>query len=232
MGSKKLQVWLPLLFAIVMTVGMWLGYQLRENTSGAIGFMNNSKSNSLQEILNLVQNKYVDTVSVDSLKETAIEEMLTHLDPHSVYIPAKELDGVNEEMQGNFMGIGVEFQIFSDTVNIVNVIEGGPSFKAGVEVGDKIIKVNDTTIIAGKKILPDDVKRYLRGPGGSTVKVTMLRNGEQKNIAIERGIIPLPSVDAAYMMDTTTGFIHINKFSETTYPEFMAAMEKLQKEHM
>lgn len=232
MGSKKLQVWLPLLFAIVMTAGMWLGYQLRENTSGAIGFMNNSKSNSLQEILNLVQNKYVDTVSVDSLKETAIEEMLTHLDPHSIYIPAKELGGVNEEMQGNFMGIGVEFQIFSDTVNIVNVIEDGPSFKAGVQVGDKILKVNDTTIIAGKKIVPDDVKKYLRGPGGSTVKVTMLRNTEQKNITIERGIIPLPSVDAFYMIDTATGFIHINKFSETTYPEFMAAMEKLQKAHM
>jgi len=232
MGSKKLQVWLPLLFAGVMVVGMWLGYQLRENTGGGIGFLTNSKSNSLQEILNLVQNKYVDTVSVDSLKETAIEEMLTHLDPHSIYIPASELQEVNEDMQGNFMGIGVEFQIFSDTVNVVNVIKDGPSFTAGVEIGDKIIKVNDTITIAGKKIKPDDVKKYLRGPGGSSVKITVLRNGALKTLAIERGIIPLLSVDVAYMIDSTTGFIHINKFSETTYPEFMGAMEKLQQNHL
>ncbi len=223
---------MPLLFAVVMTVGMWLGYQLRENTTGAVGFMTNTKSNSLQEILNLVQNKYVDTVSIDSLKETAITEMLTHLDPHSVYIPASELEGVNEDMQGNFMGIGVEFQIFSDTVNIVNVIEDGPSYKAGVQVGDKLILVNDTAKLTGKKIGPDDVKKHLRGPGGSEVKITVLRGGQLKTINIKRGIIPLPSVDVAYMIDTATGFIHINKFSETTYPEFMAAIEKLQGKGM
>ena len=232
MGSKKLQVWLPLLLAVIMTVGMWLGYQLRENTSGASGFSTNTRSNSLQEILNLVQNKYVDTVSIDSLKETAINEMLAHLDPHSVYIPARELQEVNEDMQGNFMGIGVEFQIFNDTVNIVNVIEDGPSFKAGVQVGDKIIKVNDTSLIAGIKIKADEVKKYLRGEGGSKVNITVLRNSKLERITIERGIIPLPSVDVMYMIDSTTGFIHINKFSETTYPEFMAAMEKLQKQHL
>ncbi len=232
MGSKKLQVWLPLLFAVVMTVGMWLGYQLRENTSGAVGFMTNSKSNSLQEILNLVQNKYVDTVNIDSLKESTISDMLTHLDPHTIYIPATELQDVNEEMHGNFMGIGVEFQIFSDTVNIMNVIADGPSYKAGVEVGDKMIKVNDSIAMTGKKILPDEVKKYLRGPNKSQVKVTILRNGQLKNINIERGIIPLPSVDVAYMLDSTTGFIHINKFSETTYVEFMTAMEKLHKTGM
>ena len=223
---------MPLLFAVIMTIGMWLGYQLRENTTGAVGFMTNNKSNSLQEILNLIQNKYVDTVSIDSLKETAITQMLTHLDPHSIYIPPTELQGVNEDMQGNFMGIGVEFQIFSDTVNIVNVIADGPSFKAGVQVGDKLIKVNDTDKIAGIKIKPDDVKKYLRGPGGSDVKITVLRNNELKTLSIKRGIIPLPSVDVSYMIDSVTGFIHINKFSETTYPEFMAAMEKLQKTNM
>ncbi|NNV55788.1 S41 family peptidase [Limnovirga soli] len=228
MVNKKLQVWLPLLFAVVLAIGMALGYQLKEDTSGGEGFMSNTRNNSLQEVLTLIENRYVDSVSVDSLKETAINTMLAHLDPHSIYIPPVEIQEVNEDMQGNFMGIGVEFQIFDDTVNIVNVIPDGPSFKAGVQVGDKLIKVNDTASVAGKHIMPDDIKKLLRGPGGSNVSVTVLRNNKQQRIKIDRGIIPLPSVDAAYMMDSVTGFIHINKFSETTYPEFMAAMEKLQ----
>lgn len=229
MDNKKLQVWLPLMFAVVMTIGMWAGYKLREDTAGSAGFISNSKSNSIQEILNLIQNKYVDTVSLDSLKETAITEMLSHLDPHSVYIPASELQEVNEDMQGNFEGIGVEFQIFNDTVNIVNVIENGPSFKAGVQIGDKILFVRDTSKVAGVNIKGDDIKKLLRGPGGTKVNITVLRNNNEKKVlTIERGLIPLPSVDADYMIDSVTGFIHINKFSETTYKEFMAAMEKLQ----
>jgi len=233
MGSKKLQVWLPLLFAIVMTIGMWLGYKLRADTSSAaVGFVANTRNNSIQEILNLIQNKYVDNVSLDTLKEDAINEMLTHLDPHSVYIPVRELQGVNEDMQGNFMGIGVEFQLYDDTVNIVNVIADGPSYKAGVQIGDKIIKVNDTVLIAGKKIKPDDIKKLLRGPGGSDVNITVLRDRQLQRITIERGLIPLPSVDVAYIIAPGTGFIHINKFSETTYKEFMAAMERLQQQGM
>lgn len=232
MVNKKLQVWLPLMFAAVMTVGMWAGYKLREDTAGSVGFVSNSRSNALQEILNLIEDKYVDTVSVDTLKETAINEMLSHLDPHSVYIPARELQEVNEDMQGNFQGIGVEFQIFNDTVNIVNVIADGPSFKAGVEVGDKILWVNDTLKVAGTKIKPDEIKKLLRGPGGTNVKMTVLRGTDKKTVTIERGLIPLPSVDATYMVNPLTGFIHINKFSETTYKEFMAAMEKLQQKGM
>src|ERR671939_603160 len=157
MGSKKLQVWLPLLFAIVMTLGMWIGYKLRADTSTTtVGFMANTRSNTVQEILNLIQNKYVDNITTDSIKEDAITAMLSHLDPHSIYIPARELQEVNEDMQGNFTGIGVEFQIYNDTVNIVNVIVDGPSYKAGVQIGDKLIKVSDSINIAGKKIQPDD----------------------------------------------------------------------------
>lgn len=233
MGSKKLQVWLPLLFAIVMTLGMWIGYKLRADTSTTtVGFMGNTRSNTVQEILNLIQNKYVDNISTDSIKEDAITAMLSHLDPHSIYIPARELQEVNEGMQGNFTGIGVEFQIYNDTVNIVNVIADGPSYKAGVQIGDKLIKVSDTVSIAGKKIQPDDVKKLLRGANGSNVNVTVLRNGLPERLTIKRGMIPLPSVDAAYMITPATGFIHINKFSETTYKEFMSAMERLQKEGM
>jgi len=233
MGSKKLQIWLPLLFAIVMTLGMFVGYKLRADTSTqTAGFMQNTRSNTVQEILNLIQNKYVDNISVDSIKEDAINAMLSHLDPHSIYIPPRELQEVNEDMQGNFTGIGVEFQMYDDTVNIVNVIADGPSYKAGVEVGDKIIKVNDTTAIAGKKLDPDDVKKLLRGANGTNVNITVLRDDKLERITIKRGMIPLPSVDASYMVAPSTAFIHINKFSETTYKEFMAAMEKLQKQGM
>jgi carboxyl-terminal processing protease len=221
---------LPFLFAIVLAVGMALGYKLREDTgSSNTGFIRNARSTAIQEIVNLIQNKYVDTVNIDTLKESAINEMLTHLDPHSIYIPPRELQEVNEDLQGNFQGIGVEFQLFNDTVNIVNVIADGPSFKAGVQVGDKIIKINDTVKVAGVKIKPADIKKLLRGEGGSKVSITVLRDNQLKKLSIERGTIPLPSVDAAYIIAPGKGFIHINKFSETTYEEFMKALEDLQK---
>ena len=232
MVNKKLQVWLPLLFSIVMIIGMWVGYKLREDTGGVSGFLKNTRSNSIQEIIGLIENKYVDTVAIDSLKEEAINKMLSHLDPHSLYIPPVELQDVTEDLQGNFQGIGVEFQIFGDTVNIVSVIADGPSFKAGAQVGDKIIKVNDTTNVAGIKIKPADIKKLLRGPGGSKVKLTVLRANKPVNLEITRGTIPVPSVDVAYIMEPGKGFIHINKFSETTYEEFMAALEGLQKQNL
>src|SRR3954471_5880433 len=139
MGSKKFQVWLPLLFSIVMTAGMVIGYQMRERTAVANSFFqNNTNTGVLPEILSLIRNKYVDKIATDSLKTDAINDMLAHLDPHSVYIPPSELASVNEELQGNFQGIGIEFQLFNDTLNVINVIQGGPAEKAGMQVGDKM----------------------------------------------------------------------------------------------
>ncbi|MBN9297147.1 MAG: S41 family peptidase [Filimonas sp.] len=228
MGSKKLQVWLPVLFAMVMTVGMFIGYKVKENTSGGV-FFRNTQRTSMQEVLDLIKSKYVDDISSDSMKNVVINNVLANLDPHSVYIPAKEVAGVNEQLMGNFQGIGVEFQMFNDTVNVLNVIENGPSFKAGLQVGDKIINVNDSVTLAGKKLKPDDIRKYLRGPGGTSVKVAVLRGSQMQNFTITRGTIPVPSVDVAYMLTPTTGFIRINKFAETTYEEFMFNLEKLQK---
>ncbi len=231
MGSKKLQVWLPLLFAIVMVAGMSVGYKLRQNTAGASTFfLNNNNTSALQEIIKLIQQKYVDNVGTDSLKDDAINDMLAHLDPHSVYIPPQDLQSVNEDLQGNFEGIGVEFQIFNDTINVVNVLQGGPSDKAGVEAGDKMIKINDTTAMTGKSITPQEVRRLLHGEGGSTVKITMLRDGKLVTIGIIRGTIVVPSVDVSYMIAPQTGFIRINKFGENTYDEFIEALLKLQKQ--
>jgi carboxyl-terminal processing protease len=232
MVSKKIQVWLPLLFAIVMALGMIIGYQLRAKTTGGDSFLHTVNTSPLQEAIGLIKNKYVDKVDMDSLDGPAINGLLEHLDPHSIFIPADELQGINDDLRGNFQGIGVEFQIIRDTVNVMNVIPDGPSFKAGVQIGDKIIAVNDSINLTGKTVTSDVVRDRLRGKGGSKVQVSVLRGTHIQKIKITRGIIPLYSLDAAYMLDSTTGYIKLNKFAETTYQEFMAAMEKLQKQNM
>jgi carboxyl-terminal processing protease len=228
---KKIQVWLPLLFAIVMIAGMQIGFKLRENVPASHKFFQPNKGSSLQEVMYLVRSNYVDPVDTDSLTEDAVQAMLTHLDPHSVFIPAVHLSAINEDLQGNFEGIGVEFHIISDTVNVVNVLPEGPSDKAGLKVGDKFLRVNDSAV-AGTAINAERIKKLLRGEGGSKVRVLLVRGKEQKAITITRGTIPLYSIDAAYMMNAETGFIHLNKFSGTSYEEFMQALERLQKQGM
>ncbi|MET0244309.1 MAG: S41 family peptidase [Flavitalea sp.] len=225
---KKLQVWLPLLFAIVMIVGMQIGYKLRENIPVSQGFFSGTKRSSLQEVVDLVDRRYVDPIDTDTLTDDAVQAMLTHLDPHSIFIPARNLAEVNEDLQGNFEGIGVEFLIIEDTVNVTNVSIGGPSEKAGLKVGDKFIKVSDS-VVAGVKINSDKIKKLLRGERGSEVKVSILRGGKPVTASITRGTIPLYSVDAAYMLDPTTGLIHVGRFAGTTYKEFMYSLEQLQK---
>jgi len=231
MGSKKLQIWLPLLFSIIMVLGMIIGYQIKGNTKSS-PFFGSSKSSALQEVLDLVNAKYVDSLPTDSINGVVIDELLSKLDPHSVYIPASSFTEVNDELMGNFQGIGVEFQIFNDTVNVVHVIKDGPSDKAGIMVGDAFIKANDSIMLTYKKIKSDDIRKQLRGSIGSSVKITLLRNGSLKNITIKRGNIPVPSIDAAYIIAPQTGYIRINKFADRTYEAFMQHLEMLQKQGM
>jgi carboxyl-terminal processing protease len=231
MNNKKLQVWFPLFFSVSMVMGMFLGYQLRDKMPFGGTIIRASSGTQMQEVISLIRNRYVDQVNTDSLSELAIEEVLTHLDPHSIYIPASKLTEVNEDLAGKFEGIGVEFNIFEDTVHILNVLEGGPSDKAGLHVGDRIIRVEQQTV-AGNGITSDKIRGLLRGQGGSKVNITVKRDTSSLPFTITRGFIPLFSLDAAYMMDTTTGYIRLNKFSESTYEEFMAALEGLNKEGM
>jgi carboxyl-terminal processing protease len=228
---KKLQVWVPLLFSLVLIAGMWVGSGLREKLPSNRGIFEKNNPSSLQEVVDHIKLNYVDKVDTDTLADDAIQAMLMKLDPHSVYIPAMHLAEVNEDLKGNFEGIGVEFTIISDTVHITNVLAGGPSDKAGLKVGDKFLKVEDTAV-TGKVINSDKIKSFLRGPGASKVRVTVLRDKETINTEITRGTIPLYSVDAKYMIDSQTGYIHLNKFSGTTYKEFMRAMEDLQAKGM
>lgn len=230
MGNKKLQVWLPLMFSIVLILGMVLGYRMKSG-GGKNSLFSSNRRSTLQEALDLIRLRYVDSVQLDSLEGRAIEEMMTELDPHSVYLHPADLKAANEDLAGNFQGIGVEFNLFNDTVNVVNVIPGGPSEKAGLITGDRIIRVNDSTL-TGKRLNTDEVKNLIRGPGGSKAKLQILRDGKQLAITVIRGTIPVSSLDASYMIDKTTGYIRLNKFTENSYEEFMRAMETLKKQGM
>ncbi len=229
MNNKKLQVWFPLLFAVAMIIGMYFGYKLRDYMPLSKNVFRTGNRGQLQEVIDLIRTRYVDAVSLDTLNDNAIQEMLSHLDPHSVFIPARQLQDVNEDLAGRFEGIGVEFNIFIDTVHVLNVLKDGPSDKAGLRVGDRIIAVGDS-VVAGKNITSDRIRKLLRGPRGSQVSVTVLRGNSPKEFIIRRGFIPLYSLDAAYVIAAQTGYIKLSKFSETTYEEFMEALEKLQKQ--
>ena len=229
MGNKKLQVWLPLIFSLVMIAGMFFGFNLHKQSAGNKGFFAANKRSSLEEAMDLIKLRYVDSVHLDTLEEGAIQQVMNGLDPHSVYIPASELKEVNEDIEGNFQGIGVEFNIFYDTVHVLYVMPGGPSDKAGLKVADRILKVNNQPIF-GKTVTSDEVKNLIRGPANTTIDLAILRNNQPMHVSVTRGTIPVPSLDAEYMIDKTTGYIKLNKFSENTYNEFMQAMADLKKQ--
>ena len=231
MGSKKLQVLLPVLFAIVMIVGMLIGFQLKEKTMSS-QFFNSSSRSSLQELTDLIKNRYVDKVAEDSINGLVANEILKHLDPHSVFIPPADLSAANEDIMGNFQGIGIEFRQMNDTVNVMNIMSGGPAEKVGLMTGDQLIFVNDTVNISGKKLDGNAIRKIFRGPADSKVKVKFLRAGKMQEVTITRGNIPISSVDAAYMIAPKVGFIRLNKFAERTYEEFMTELEKLQAQKM
>lgn len=228
MGSKKLQVWLPILFSITMVLGMLIGYQLKERTGGNRFFSLSGKT-SLQEVVDLIKGKYVDKIAADSVNQLAVSQLLSHLDPHSSLIPKEALTENNEQLMGNFQGIGIEFQMFSDSVHVMNVIKGGPSEKAGIQVGDKLVMVNDSVSIAGKNLGAENIRKLFKGERGTTVKIGLIRDGKLLKVNVERGVIPVPSIDVAYMIDAQTGFLKINRFADRTYEEFMENMIRLQK---
>jgi carboxyl-terminal processing protease len=230
MRNKNLQVWLPLILSICMVAGMFIGYRIKGNMPNT-GIFFSERPRPVQEVMDLIKREYVDKENEDSLSDASIQAMLARLDPHSVYMPAQELEEVNEDMEGRFYGIGIEFNIFNDTINVLNVLPNGPSDKAGLKIGDKFLKAGDS-VIAGVHITSERIKRLLRGSGGSTADILVLRDGHQQKISIRRGMIPLYSLDAAYMITDSIGYIRLNKFSETTYKEFMQATDDLQKKGM
>ncbi len=237
MSKKNLIVLIPILMMGAAVVGVFFGHQAAKVGARGIGsFMSSPQTfmqgnnTKLSTIVELIEQQYVDHVDVDSITELVIPELLKHLDPHTIYIPARNLAQVNNELKSNFGGIGVQFTIREDTVNIVSVISGGPASKLGVLPGDKIIKVNGNDFV-GKKISNEVVMDSLRGEFGSKVNVTLLRNkDEQINIDIIRGVIPMYSVDVSYMLNDSIGYIRIDRFAEKTYEEMMTGVAKLRSQ--
>jgi len=228
-NNRKISTWMPVLLAITLILGVWIGIKLQNRKISAMlpaQFNNKSK---LDMVIKLVEGNYVDTVNSKKIIEDAIPEVLKQLDPHTMYIPAKEMQGVSEEMSGNFGGIGVQFSIQNDTVMVIDVISGGPSQKLGIRAGDRIVRVDDSTLV-GKNVKNELVFKKLRGPKGTKVTVGIWRKGlpDLLSFNIIRGDIPINSVDVSYMIDQKTGYLKIGRFAEKTYDEYMAALAKLE----
>jgi carboxyl-terminal processing protease len=227
-GASNNSPYTPLVYALLVSFGCILGISISKISSEKHKGVFNVTVSKVDEIMDFIRYKYVDTISDKELTEKTIESLLSNLDPHSVYIPEREMSAETELLEGNFEGIGVEFYIVKDTISIVAAIPGGPSEQIGIISGDRIIKINDT-IVAGIKITNQQVMRKLKGPGGTKVKVGILRNGskELKDFNITRGKIPLYSIDASYLIDDKIGYIKVDRFSATTYEEFRKALRKL-----
>lgn len=228
--NKKTLFLILLLLIVSLTVGLLIGNSLHKRFYLPVRTNETQAGKKLESIIGLIETAYVDSVNSQEIVEKSIPGILENLDPHSTYIPAREMQGVEEEMQGNFSGIGVQFSIQSDTIMIVDVISGGPSSKLGILAGDRIVEVNDT-VVAGTGIQNEQVLKLLRGKKGTRVKVTIQRKGFRNllDFDITRGEIPIYSVDVSYMIDEVTGFIKVSRFAEQTYHEFTEAMKKLDK---
>lgn len=232
MNRPKFYIYLPIFFALTLILGVFIGSIYTGGGNKLIG-ASTTKYGKIEEILRYVNAEYVDTIDNKKLVESTITSMLQTLDPHSSYITADELAANNEPLQGNFEGIGVEFNIVDDTIRVIDAIQGGPAEEVGVMAGDRIVKV-DGKAVAGIKITNKMVMEKLKGEGGTKVKVTVLRQGKKAllDFTITRGTIPIYSVDVAYMLTPKTGYIKIARFAATTYDEYMQAFRKLKKQGM
>lgn len=222
---------MPLLMALCVVVGILIGNFYANHFSGNRLNIINSGSNRLSNLLHIIDDQYVDKVNIDSLVDNAIPLILAELDPHSVYISAKDAQAANDDLKGSFTGIGVEFTIRQDTIHVQNVISNGPAERAGVLAGDKIISVDGKPFV-GKIVTNEEAMHRLKGPKDTKVKIGVLRYGSKKPkyITITRGEIPQKSITATYMLDDKTGYIRIKNFGETTYPELLIALEQLSQQ--
>ncbi len=228
-------IYLPIIFAIVLIAGIYIGKNIVPGGLTIDQALMHSKSNGqynkLADIINYIENDYVDPVDRSKLTSKAVKSIIEELDPHTSYISPEDFNAVNDPLLGSFHGIGVQFNVLEDTIAIVSVIPGGPSEKTGIIDGDRIIKVNDS-LIAGVGLSSNGAMRLLKGPKGTMVKVTVFRRGFPELIDFEiiRNIIPTYSLDVAYMVNDSVGFIKLNTFSATTYAEFKKAGKELKKQ--
>jgi len=245
----RLIIFLPLIVSITLIIGILLGnwitgirirgivsdeisnqrFSIRPGSNAGSGFSLTPKGNKISSALQYILNEYVDTVSMSNMNEAVMPALVDKLDPHSIYIPASDFQRFSEPLMGNFSGIGVSFNMTDDTVAIINTIPNGPSEMVGIQAGDRIIMVDDS-VVAGVNMPSDDIVKMLKGPKNTVVKVTIHRKGEKAPLDFEitRDDIPIYSVDVAYKVNDNTGYIKISQFAQTTYHEFMQAVEKLK----
>ena len=234
MDSNQKSRYIPIIIAVSIVAGIFIGtfyanrFSGNRKETGSIG----NYSNKLNGLLRIIDDQYVDTVNMSELIEDAMPQILGELDPHSSYIPAKDLQAVNDDLRGSFSGIGVQFTIQQDTIHISDVIAGGPSEKVGIMPGDRIVEIDDSAFV-GKIVTNNESMKRLKGPKGSEVKLGIVRQGEKEilHFTIIRGDIPNKSIKAAYMINDKFGYINIEKFSETTYPEMLISLAKLHQDN-
>ena len=226
--KNKNKIYLPLLLGLACAAGLLLGSQLNFTQDQAL-FSSNSKKEKLNRLIDYIDYEYVDDVNTDSIVDVTVNKILENLDPHSVYIPKKEYASVTENMNGDFVGIGVSFYQVEDTIIVIQPMEGGPSEKMGIKGGDRILYANDKKLF-NKDLGTDSIISQLKGEENSEVRLKVYRKGIKKllNFDLKRSRVPIKSIDAAYMLTDKLGYIKINRFSETTYQEFHESLLKLR----
>jgi carboxyl-terminal processing protease len=224
------KVYIPLFISIILALGFVLGSTFNVSADKGL-FVRNANTTKLHKLINFIEREYVDSLNTDSIVDLTVNEILAKLDPHSVYIPKSDLEAVSQSMRGDFVGIGVNFYMFNDTLAVIKPIAQGPSEKAGIMAGDRILFANKLQLFK-KNIQTDSLYSILKGSKGSTIKLTVFRKSENKKFAvnIKRDVIPIKSVDIALMVSKTTGYIKINRFAETTYDEFLKGLTQLKKQ--
>lgn len=230
MENRKNAYWVPLVMASCLALGLYMGNLLTPQQEGMYA-TGGERYEKIQDILRILDKRYVDSVDAEQLFEQTIGEMLHRLDPHSNYIPADQLAAMNEAIEGKFGGVGIRFFVIRDTVCVTNVIAGSPSENAGLKAGDKIVKI-DGKVVAGKKMTNEDLMGMLKGQEGTDVEITLLRKGKKLIKKVRRGVIPLESVVAAYMINDHVGYLRIEQFSVMTSHEFREATRKLRGQGM
>jgi carboxyl-terminal processing protease len=231
MQENKNSNWLqPILYGFILIVGIVLGVFLKGSLS--VGAFSMQSSSPIEEMMEIVKSRYVDSLATDSLEQKVADYYLSNLDPHSVYIPPVSLSEVNEQLTSNYRGIGIEFQQFRDSVFVSFVIKEGPAYKAGLKVGDILLKVNDTIQLSGKKWDGESIRKKIKGPAESNLNMQILRGQEVLTLQIKRDNVPTSSVDAAYMINDTLGYIKIDRFADRTYEAFMQALDPMVQKGM
>lgn len=229
---KISKIYIPILFFATLAIGVLLGGFLNFPIEKPSFSKNNYKS-KLNRLIDFIDSEYVDNINTDSIVDLTVNNILEKLDPHSVYIPPSEQTGVAESMKGDFVGIGINFYMYNDSLAVIKPLEDGPSEKAGIKAGDRILYAGNTKLF-GRKLPSDTLFSKLKGTPGSTIELTVYRKSDHKKfkVKLKRDVIPIKSVDVATLLNSHTGYIKINRFAETTYDEFQQGLTKLRNLHI